>query len=144
MAIRSSWCAIVVLSVLPNLAVEGPTTRQWFVTSFVPGCEQFVPRVRSEYTAAGRPTPRDASAPVDVYLRGHEPVRPYQVVGKLELLARSRNTSLENLVDHARRTARGMGGDALLETWPRDAASLEPPRGERGRLYLTASVIRWE
>ena len=144
MAMRSSWCAIVILSALPGLAVESPTTRSWYVASFIPGCEQFGPSVHAEYTSAGRPAPREASAPVDVYLRGHDPARRYQIVGKLELLARSRNTSVENLVDHARRAARGMGGDALLETWPRDAASLEPPRGESGRLYLTASVIRWE
>ena len=113
------------------------------LATFMPGCEQFSPRVRSTYVGEDKPVPRSQQAPVAVFLSGRDPQRAYIVVGNVEVLARSRNTSLDNLLDHAMREARRLGGDAIVDVVPRRAPVARGANRAPGRLVLTASVARW-
>ena len=67
--------------------------------TFVPACQVIPPKVTSHYSGPGRPIPRDRLAPVDVFLAGQRLGRDYVVLGDVDIRARSRNTSLANLVD---------------------------------------------
>jgi hypothetical protein len=113
------------------------------VATFVSGCQQFPPRVRSIYTAEGRPAPRPRGAIVDVFFAGSPPQRSFAVVGTVEVRARSRNSNIDNLLVYAEREARRLGGDALIEVRPRENFPADRERGAR-RLVITAEVARWQ
>ena len=132
--------------VLPAIGVGVRTTHSNFVASFFYACEGShpAPRVRTKYTAAGRPVGRPAASPVEVYLRGRVPTRRYQLVGEVQVLASSGRTSIQELTDCACRAARKMAGDAIVDVSCCDAASAQPRAGDLGLLYLTARVARWE
>lgn len=114
--------------------------------TFVPGCELIPPKVSSHYSGPGRPIARGRYARVDVFLAGEDPGRRYGVLGDVEIRARSRNTSLHNLLDYARREARKLGGDAVVEV--RSQRAIQASRGACAgapvtRLTLTGRVVRW-
>lgn len=114
--------------------------------TFVPGCELIPPRITTHYVGPGRPMPRDQYAPVDVFLAGKEPGMSYTVLGHVEIRARSRNTSLSNMLDYARREARKLGGDAVVEI--RSEQKTQAARGPCAgspvtRRVLTGTVVRW-
>ena len=113
------------------------------IPTFIPGCEQFPPRVTSRYLLSGKPVAHDRFAGVDVFLRGQRPPRPFFVIGDVEVISRSRNTSLGNMVDYASGAARKMGGDAIVDVWPRSAEAPGGGRDPRGRHMLTAKIVRW-
>ena len=100
------------------------------------------PTVRTTYVTAHRPARRPKSAPVDVY-EGTVPTRTYEAVGSVLVVAHVSGTSVPQLIDLAKRAAREMGGDALVNVHIDDAASLRPPAGAVGRLGLRAAVVRW-
>ena len=89
------------------------------VPTFIPGCEQFPPRITSHYLVPGKPVARNRFAEVGVYLHGEEPSRRYVVIGDVQVLTRSRNTSLSNMIEYASNEACKMGGEALVDVWPR-------------------------
>ena len=107
------------------------------IPTFVPGCEVIPPRVRTVTTGDTRPA-RPLDAPVDVFLAGRTPPRRFVEIGTVEVTTGNRNTSLGNLLDSARREARRLGGDALVD--------VRPPTGfdplPRTRV-LTARVVSW-
>jgi len=114
--------------------------------TFVPGCELTPPKVTSHYVGPGRPIARDHLAGVDVFLAGRMPDRRYVSLGDIEIRARSRNTSVLNLLDYARSEARKLGGDAVVDM--RIEQAVQTSRDARagapaGRLTLTGQVVRW-
>ena len=113
------------------------------IPTFIPGCEQFPPRVTSHYLLPGKPIARDPFAQVPVFLRGDQPTRRYVVIGDIEVLTRGRNTSLGNMIEYASREARKMGGEAILDVWPRPVEDAKASADRRGRHVLTAKVVRW-
>jgi hypothetical protein len=101
------------------------------------------PSVRTSYVTAHRPAPRPDLSPVEVFQGATKPMREYEPVGVVQVLAHVSGTSSQELTDRALRAARQMGGDALVAVRIDDAASLRPPVGPVGRLALVASVVRW-
>ena len=146
LSIRPNVLTVLVLGCLPAVGVGVPATHASFVASFFYACggSHHAPRVRTEYTAAGRPAPRPAASPVGVYMLGHAPARRYQTLGKVEVLATSTYTRTDELTEYASRSARRMGGDAIVDVDWQDAASTHPKAGDQGLLILTAVVARWE
>ena len=149
MAIRPNLVAVMVLGCLPVAGIGGielPTTHAGFVASFFYACggSNHAPRVRTVYTAGGRPAPRPALSPLSVYMKGQAPARRYRILGRVEVLATSTYTRDAELTEYASRSARRMGGDALVDVDLQDAASTQPKAGAQGLLVLTAFVTRWE
>jgi hypothetical protein len=114
------------------------------VLSFVPGCGLLPPKVTSVYTGIGEPIARPRDARVEVFLAGNLPNRLYVELGQLEVLTRSRNTSLDNMLEYAKREARKLGGEAIVDVWPRAVQSNGRPVDPRGRRILTAKIVKWE
>lgn len=131
---------------LPAFGAGVPARHTGVVASFIYSCDASNPdpRVRTSYTAEGRPRPRPNSATVEVFQRGQVPSRAYVAIGEVSVLASTSRWSVEALTDWAKRGARRLGGDAILDVSWDDAASVRPPAGSVGRLYLTATVVRWE
>lgn len=134
------------LCLLPALGVGAPARHAGVVATFLYSCDASnpEPRVRTTYTAPGRPRPRPASAPVEVFRRGTSPTRKYAPIGEVNVLASGSRTSVDELTDWARRGARRLGGDAIVGVSWEDAGSVRPKAGPVGLLYLTATVVRWE
>lgn len=114
--------------------------------TFIPGCELIPPKISSHYSGPGRPIARDRYARVDVFLAGESPGRSYVILGDVEIRARSRNTGLGNMLDYARREARKLGGDAVVEI--RSQQEIQTGRGPCAgapatRRTLTGTVVRW-
>jgi uncharacterized protein YbjQ (UPF0145 family) len=115
--------------------------------TFVPGCELIPPQTTSHYSRPGRPIARDRFARVDVFLAGDQPGRRYVVIGDVEVVARSRNTSLKNLLEYARRESRKLGGDAVVDVRaPQSAKARRDACGgaPTSRRTLTGTVVTWE
>lgn len=131
---------------LPMLGVSFSARPASVVATFLYSCDASnpEPRVRTTYTAAGRPRPRPNSAPVEVFRRGQSPARKYVPIGEVNVLASGSRASVDELTEWARRGARRLGGDAIVNVSWDDAASVRPKAGPVGLLYLTASVVRWE
>ena len=114
--------------------------------TFVPGCELTPPKVSSHYVGPGGPIARDRRVGVDLFLAGRMPDRHSVSLGDIEIRARSRNTSVINLLEYARREARRLGGDAVVNVHIDQA--LQPSRAPcagtpAARLTLTGQVVRW-
>lgn len=137
--------ALLALCVLPVLGIAAPG-RPATVASFIHSCDASNPdpRVRTRYTAPGRPTPRRADALVAVYEAGKSPARKFVAIGEVDVLASGSRTAPSELTEWAQKGARRLGGDALVDVRWDDAASVKPPAGPVGLLYLTATVVRWE
>lgn len=146
MSIRPRILSVLLLGSLQAVGFGVPATHPGFVASYFFACSgtRHAPRVRTVYTATGRPVPRPASSPVLVYHLGQPPQRAYHVVGKVEVLATSTYTRTDELTGYAIRSARRMGGDAIVDVDWQDAASTQPRAGERGLLVLTAGVACWQ
>ncbi len=114
------------------------------IPTFISGCEQFPPRVRTTYVGVGKPVPRPRHARVEVFLAGNPPPRPSVVLGEVEVLTRSRNTSLDNLLEYAASEARKLGGDALVDVTLRPAMVEGHRVDTKGRRVLTANIVRME
>lgn len=137
---------LLALCLAPLVGFARPHARPAVVASFIHSCDASDPRprLRTHFTAAGRPASRPDSATVAVFARAQMPARRYVVLGDVNVLASGSRTSVDELTDWARRGARRLGGDALVDlTWD-DAAHVQPPAGPVGLLYLTATVVRWE
>jgi len=128
----------------PDAGVRmGPATpgraKTLFIATFVPGCEQAAPRIRTTLVQAGHPKARAGDAGVALYFAGDPVPGAPRVIGHVELRARGRNTSLDNLVEYARREARRVGGDVLVDARPGEARP--DPRGPgHSPLMLTADI----
>ena len=135
-----------VICVLPLLGIARPNDPSALVASYIPSCDASAPRprLRTHFTAAGRPERRPDTAAVAVFERGTPPARQYAVLGDVSVLASGSRTSVEELTRWAKRGARELGGDALVDVQLDDAASAKPPAGPVGLLYLSATVVRWE
>ena len=137
---------MLALCLLPAVGIQVLTPQAPLIATFMYACESAEPRPRLEtrYLAAGKPVARPASALVESFEKGHAPARHYRVVGQVRVLASTVRTDVGTLKDWARKGARKLGGDALVELAIEDAASVVPKAGDVGLLYLTASVVRWE
>jgi len=137
--------ALFTFCVLPALGVSLPARHSNVVATFMYSCDASSPEpeVRTTWTAEGRPRPRAKSARVEVYPAGISPGRQYDVIGEVSVLASSSRTSVDELTDWAKRGARRLGGDAIVNVSYEDAASAKPKAGPVGLLYLTATVVRW-
>lgn len=145
MPLPSQRLALFALCLLPAWAVSVPARQSNLVTSFIFSCDASdpEPRLRTTYTAEGRPRPREKSATVEVYEAGKSPARKYDAIGEVSVLASGSRTSADELTHWAMRGARKLGGDALVNLSCDDAASVKPKAGPVGLLYLTATVVRW-
>jgi len=131
---------------LPAFGIGIHTPRANFVATYISACQGtgVAPSVRIQWASAARHTARPRSSSVEVYPRGRSIDRTYDVLGEVGVLAHSSHTGVDVLSDYAQRTARKMGGDAIIDVWYDDAASVRPKAGEQGMLYLTARVVRWQ
>ena len=138
--------ALLAAFILPALGIGVHTPHSSFVATFIPACSGpgVAPSVRTRFASAARPAARPKSSTVDVFPRGQKPGRTYELVGDVGVLAHSSHTGMEELTTYAKRAAQQMGGDAIVDVWVDDAASVHPRAGEQGMLYLTASVARWQ
>lgn len=137
---------LVALCLLPAAGVSGRDAGAPLVASFFYSCDASNPdpRLRTHWTAAGKPRARPASAYVEVFDAGMQPTRRYRVVGTVDVLASGSRTSIGELKTWASRGARKLGGDAIIDVTCVDAGSTQPKAGDVGLLYLTASVVNWE
>ena len=138
--------ALIMFWALPAVGIGVHTPHASFVATFIPACSGpgVAPTVRTRFASAARPAPRPKSSYVEVYDRGRKPDRTYELLGEVGVLSHSSHTSTEELTACAKRAAHQMGGDAIVDVWLDDAASVRPTAGEQGMLYLTASVVRWQ
>ena len=138
--------ALLAFCALPAVGFGVHTPHTSFVATFIPACSGpgVAPTVRTRFVSGVRPSPRPKSSPVDVFPRGQAPGRTYEMLGEVGVLSHSSHTGVEDLTTYARRAAQQMGGDAIVDVWCDDAASVRPGAGEQGMLYLTASVVRWQ
>jgi len=109
------------------------------MASFIPACEPVPPRVESVYTSATHPAARGRFAGVEVFMHGHDPILHYQEIGEVTVSTGSRNVSLWNLIDSAKAEARRMGGEAIIDVFPRPVSDDDP----QGARVLTAKVVNW-
>ncbi len=138
--------ALATLCVLPALGARVHTPRTSYVASFMYACDSSVsdPYLRTRSTVAKPLKPRPTSSLVEVFERGRTPTRHFQAVGEVQVLASSGRTTADELTDWARRGARKLGGDAIVDMACVDAASARPRAGDIGLLYVTGTVVRWE
>jgi hypothetical protein len=131
---------------LPALGVGAQARHTNVVASFIFSCDASNPdpRVRTTWAGEGRPRPRPKSSRVEVFQRGEAPARKYVPIGEVSVLASGSRTPVTELTEWAQQGARRLGGDAIVDVSWDDAASVEPPAGPVGLLYLTASVVRWQ
>jgi len=131
---------------LPAVGVSVPARHANVVATFIYSCDASNPdpRLRTTYTAAGKPRPRSKSSPIEVFNRGQAPARKYVAIGEVSVLASGSRTSVDELTEWAKRGARRLGGDAIVNVSWDDAAHAQPKAGPVGLLYLTASVVSWE
>lgn len=146
MPMPSLRLALVSFCLLPALSLGLPARHANVVATFMYSCDASNPRpkVRTRWTAEGRPRPRDKSATVEVFEAGMPPSRKYDPIGEVSVLASGSRTSVDELTDWAKKGARQLGGDALVNVSFDDAASVKPKAGPVGLLYLTATVVRWD
>jgi hypothetical protein len=131
---------------LPAVGVSVPAGHTNFVATFMYSCDASdpEPRLRTTYTAAGRPRPRSNTSWVETFPQGQAPARKFVVIGEVSVLASGPRTSVDQLTDCAKRGARRLGGDAIVNVSWDDAAHVQPKAGPVGLKYLTASVVSWE
>lgn len=146
MTFRTNVVATLAICALPAFGFAWPSGHTSVLATFVYACpgSHPAPRVRTRFTVSPRPAARPASSPVAVYSRGQVPGRRYRLVGTVDVVAHGHDSSLDELTERARRAARTMGGDAIVEMWWDDAGHTRPQAGEVGDIYLTADVARWE
>ncbi len=146
MSSRSIRIATLALSALPAVGMELRAPDHMVVASFYFACPEYhIPaRVRTKRYSEERLKARTAPWLIGEFQKGLPPLRPYRLVGEVEVLARGNTTTLDDLHEKAREAAEKLGGDALVEVSWRDAGRTEPRIGERGHYVLTAKVARWE
>lgn len=145
MPLPSHRLALFSLCLLPALAVSLPARPSSVVATFMYSCDASNPdpRLRTTWTAEGRPRPRAKSATVEVFWAGKSPAKQYDPIGEVSVLASGPRESVDELTEWAKRGARKLGGDAIVNVSYDDAASVKPKAGPVGLLYLTATVVRW-
>ena len=120
--------------------VQPPAFGRALVASFYPGCQVLPPH--TTVTMAGdqayAPRPRDGA--VTVHLAGSPPEGRYRVIATIDVLARTRGASLANLIAHAEREARKIGGQMLVDVTPSFAGD---GGGDPRRIRLTAKIAIW-
>jgi uncharacterized protein YbjQ (UPF0145 family) len=138
--------ALLTCCLLPAVGVSVPAHHANIVATFIYSCDASdpAPRLRTTYTAPGKPRPRPKGASVEVFEEGKAPARKYVRIGEVNVLASGSRTSVDELTDWARRGARQLGGDAIVNMTCDDAAHAQPKAGPVGLLYLTATVVSWE
>lgn len=100
------------------------------------------PDIKTLYTAATPAVARPDTAAIEVFLNADPPRREYDVLGQVEITTERESRTLENMLDYAKREARRLGGDALvnLET---DATPTPATAGTTFPIYnlYTGKVI---
>jgi len=138
--------ALLLLCALPALSLELPSRGGAFLASSLPACTSGDPRPRLETQAVPglHLAPRAEMTPVEIFARERPPERGYTVVGTVRVVASSSRMPIATLEDWARREARRLGGEGLVDLVIDDAAHASPPAGPVGLLVLDARVVRWE
>jgi len=146
MSLPSNRVLLLSACLLPAIGLPMPTRPAGVVATFLYSCDASPPRprLRTTWTAPGRPSPRPDSSTVEIFRRGQDPARKFVTLGEVSVLASGPRTSVAELTRWAQRGARRLGGDAIVDVSWDDAASVRPKAGPVGLLYLTASVVRWE
>lgn len=137
---------LATLCALPAVGFDARTSAGPLVASFYFACPEYkLPaRVRTKSYSSERFEPRTADWQIRQFHQGMPPQRAYKILGEVEVLARGRKTTVEDLREKAMGAASKMGGDALVDVVLRDAGRTEPKIGERGLYVLTAKIARWE
>lgn len=146
MPLPSLRVLLLTICLLPAVGVGTPARHAGFVASFIYSCDASAPqpRLRTTWTGPGRPHPRSRLSTVEVFPRGKSPAKKFVPIGEVNVLASGSRTSVDELTDWAKRGARRLGGDAIVNVNWDDAASVKPKAGPVGLLYLTATVVRWD
>jgi len=79
-----------------------------------PGESLQPPHVNALFLGTGVPVPRPDTALVEVYTRTSPPSREVIVIGTVEVFTENDTRTNENMLWYARREARRLGGDALV------------------------------
>ena len=141
--LRSRRHVILALSILPIVGIQPGDRPARLPASFFFACpSSSSTTVRTQSYERGA-KPRDDSDPVEVFLGELEPTRPYQVIGAVQVFARSNYTRYPVQLDEAMKAARRLGGDAIIRVRIEDAADVRPDPGSRGLLCVTAKIVRW-
>lgn len=138
---RSNRSALLALSVLPAFAFGPHAPGRLPVGTFFYACTES-PFIIQRYPRS-RPAPPKYSL-VEVYDRGKSPARTFERVGDVRLVAHRSGVATSELTHRAILAAQLMGGDALVDVYFADAASLKPKAGDAGSLCLVASVVQWK
>ena len=138
--------AALAVCALPALGIGVHTETQDFVASFFYACSgsDAAPSVKIRYAGSQRLARRPESSSVELYARGVDPGRKYRVLGEVDVLAHSTQTHPDEFTERAKRAARQMGGDAIVDWWWDDAANMRPKAGDQGRLCYRGVVVRLE
>jgi hypothetical protein len=138
--------AVLALCLLPAFSLEVPARGGTFLASYLPACTSGDPRPRVEtHVIPGQHfAPRPEFSGVEIFAREQPPVRRYSVIGSVRVLASSSRMPVATLEDWARREARRLGGDALIDLVLNDAARATPPAGPVGLMVLDARIVHWD
>lgn len=138
--------ATLAFSLLPAVGLQVPDARHGVVMSFFYACPEHhaAPRVVVKRFGAETAVASVGTPHLTVYLLGQAPERPYRVIGRVELTARSDRTRVDELIDHANRAGRELGGDALVDVQWRRARGVSPIVSDDQMPYLIANVARWK
>jgi len=90
--------ATVALCLLPAVGIgfARRTRTSWRASCTRANSSEPTPRVRTRYTAAGKPARRAKASLVEVFQRGQTPPRRYEVVGEVQVLATSSRRASTN------------------------------------------------
>ena len=146
MPLRSSHLAMLIFAVVPALGVRVDTGHSTFVASFFYACPKShpAPRVRTRSLTESPLEPRLPTSPVGLFPSGTAPAKPYRRVGTVEVVARDRHTTSDQLIHSARAAVRRLGGDAMVEVTWRGGSYAPPNTFAPGPLAMSAEVVRWE
>jgi len=147
MPVRSTRLfATLAVSLLPAVGLQIPDARHGVPLTFFYACPDHQHRAPRVVTRRFGETEMLAWTPsrLGLYLRGHTPERPYRVIGRVELTARSDRTKVPELLEHADRAARELGGEALVDVQWRGARGVSPIMRDDQLPFLIANVARWK
>src|SRR6516164_8381954 len=108
------------------------------------GCAALIPPpyVTSLYTAGGKPIALPDSARVDIILRENPPQREYEALSTVEIATDRHWRSVDNILMYARREARKMGGEAIIDA-ELGSQPIAESQGTGQRRTFRGLVVRW-
>jgi hypothetical protein len=101
------------------------------------------PYITSLYTGGGTPVALPDSARVDIFLRENPPQREYEPLGTVEIATDNHWRSTDNMLMYARREARKMGGEAIIDA-ELGSQPVAEGEGTGQRRTFRGLVVRWK